>query len=155
LRGGTYAGNQTVNKQNITIEGMEGEVAKIVSPTNNANIFMGLDFGSEAKNITVKNLDISGGYYYAVKTETTRTNASGANFHGASFITFDHVKFHDSGTHVIKLSPDTDHLTFTNCEIYNSGRRDPEQGQGVDAVNVDDLDFEFNYIHDTTQNAIF
>jgi parallel beta-helix repeat protein len=65
------------------------------------------------------------------------------------------VTFHDSGTHVIKLSPDTDHLTFTNCEIYNSGDRDPTQGQGVDAVNVDDLDFEHNYIHDTTQNAIF
>jgi hypothetical protein len=56
---------------------------------------------------------------------------------------------------VIKLSPDSDHVTIRNCEIYNSGKRDSKEGQGVDAVNIDDFLFEKNYIHDTTQNAIF
>src|SRR6185295_4997215 len=44
LRGGTYAGNTEVNKSNITIEGMAGETAKIVSPSNNSNIWFGISF---------------------------------------------------------------------------------------------------------------
>jgi len=154
LRGGTYAGNTVVNKANITIEGMDGENAKIVSPSNNSNIWFGISFGTEANHVTVKNLDISGGWYYAMKTETTRTNNTGTN-HGASDLLFENCKFHDSGTHVIKLSPDTDRITFNNCELYNSGRRDPDQGQGMDAVNVDDMVMNNCYIHDTTQNAYF
>ena len=156
LRGGTYNGNVTINKANITLEGYTGEVAKITTPTTSASGAFGLDLGTEAQGVTLRNLDISGGYYYAVKTETTRSyDDTTASYHGASNILFDNVKMHDSGTHVVKLSPDSDHITFRDCEIYNSGRRDANQGQGIDAVNVDDLLFEDNYIHDTTQNAIF
>jgi parallel beta-helix repeat protein len=156
LRDGTYNGNVTINKPNITLQGYVGEDAKITSPTSNSSVFFGLDLGTEASGTVLRNLDISGGYYYALKTETTRSyDDTNAIYHGASNILIENVKLHDSGTHVVKLSPDSDHVTFRGCEVYNSGRRDANQGQGIDAVNVDDLLFEDNYIHDTTQNAIF
>jgi putative cofactor-binding repeat protein len=156
LRGGTYAGGQAVTKPNITIQGYAGETAKIAASTSNASVYFALDLDTEASGTVLRNLDISGGYYYALKTETTRDYANtNGTYHAASNILIDNVKLHDSGTHVFKISPDSDHITIQNSEIYNSGRRDPSQGQGIDAVDIDDLVFNSNYIHDTTQNAIF
>jgi hypothetical protein len=155
LRAGTYAGNLKVTLPNITIQGYGSEAAKISSPTNNATIENTIDFGTEASGCKLLHLEITGGYNYAIKTESTRDDDTNGTYHGASSLLFDHLKVHDAGTHVIKLSPDADHVTIRNSEIFNSGRRDATQGQGVDAVNVDDLLFEKNYIHDTTQNAIF
>ena len=155
LRAGTYAGNLKVTLPNITIQGYASEAAKISSPTNIATIENTIDFGTEASGCKLLNLEITGGYDYAIKTETTRQDDTNGIYHGSSNLLFDHIKVHDSGAHVIKLSPDADHVTIRNSEIFNSGRRDPNQGQGVDAVNIDDFLFEKNYIHDTTQNAIF
>jgi hypothetical protein len=156
LRGGTYAGNVIVRQPKITIQGYPRETAKITSPINNPLIYFAIDFDIGASGGVLRNLDLSGGYYYTLKTETNRdTDNTNGIYHGASSLLIDGVKLHDSGTHVVKLSPDSDKITFRHCEIYNSGKRDPTDAQGVDAVNVDDLLFEENYIHDVAQNAIF
>jgi hypothetical protein len=155
LRGGTYAGNLKVNTPNITLQSYGNEKATISSSISDPSIEFTLDFGTEASGCKLRNLELTGGYLDTIKTETTRQDDTNGIYHGSSNLLFDHLKVHDSGTHVIKLVPDSDHVTIRSCEIYNSGRRDANQGQGVDAVNIDDLLFEKNYIHDTTQNAIF
>jgi hypothetical protein len=155
LRGGTYAGNLKINTPNLTLQSYGSESARISSPITDANIEVTVDFGTEASGCTLRHLEITGGYVDSIKTETTRQDDTNGIYHGASNLLIDHCKIHDSGTHVIKLVPDSDHVTIQNSEIYNSGKRDPNQGQGVDAVNIDDFLFQHNYIHDTTQNAIY
>ncbi len=155
LRAGTYAGNLKVTRPNLIIQGYATEAAKISSPTNDPSIEVTIDFGTEASGCTLRNLELTGGYIDTIKTETTRQDDTNGIYHGCNHLLFDTLKVHDAGTHVIKLVPDSDHVTIRNCEIYNSGKRDATQGQGVDAVNIDDFLFEKNYIHDTTQNAIF
>ncbi len=148
LHAGTYPAI-TVDNTDLTLEPYGDGPVVISGGSASAALFV----QPTGDRLTVEDLEIKGGHY-TVKAESTRTQNT-QNADGATGLTLLRCKIHDSDTHVLKLSPDCDDMTIEDCEIYNSGRADPNQGQGVDAVNIDRLLFEDNYIHDTTQNAIF
>jgi len=156
LRAGTYSGGFTVAKQGTTLEAYPHEVAKIAAPTTDSRVEVSVRIQVDADNVTLRNLDISGGYYYAVKTETNWD--SGPEFmpyHGPKNLLIENSKLHDSGRDVIKLTFGADYARILKSEIYNSGRRDPSNAEGVDAVNVNALLVQDNYIHDITTNGIY
>ncbi len=150
---GNY-GALDIDNAGVTLRPFGDGTPHIVVPTTNSGQAIAVYVEPTADNCTLDGLDISGGYSYALKVESTRTqNTQFAD--GATHLTVTNCKIHDSGTHVVKISPDCDDAVFQANEIYNSGRRDANQGQGVDAVNVDRLLFTGNYVHGCTQNDIF
>jgi Ca2+-binding RTX toxin-like protein len=156
LREGTYKGGVTISKAGITLASYPGEAAKIVAPTMDASIGWSVRIDIDAHNVTLQNLDISGGYYYAVKSESNwGLGAEYMPYHGPQNLKIVGSKIHDSGQDALKLTPGTDNARVLNSEIYNSGRRDASNAEGIDAVNVKNLLVQDNYIHDTTTTGVY
>lgn len=153
LRAGTYEGNVTVSDSNITIKSYDGEWAKIRSSRTNSSIPATIRFDSVAWNCQLQRLEITGGYYYSVMT-LSKWN-SGATWYGASNLTIDDCKIHDSGRDVIKITPGSNNVVIRRCEIYNSGRRDPSNAEGIDNVNGDRMVLQDSYIHDITTTGVY
>lgn len=154
LRGGTYAGNVRINTPGLTIKSAAGEVAKIASPNNNSSIEVAVRIGEFANNVTLDGLDISGGYYYAVKTESLWDTGAPVET-GPQYLTIKNSVIHDSGADVIKLTPATNYSVIENNEIYNSGRTQPGNAEGIDAVQANYATVRNNYVHDITTNGIY
>lgn len=138
LRGGTYAGDVTVATDNIRIESFAGEWAVISSPTTDPNEQQALWFNASGGE--VRNLELEGGYFYALKFEEGDGLVSGCKLHG-------------SGRDCIKIVPDADDITIEDCEIYESGQRDPSNADGIDNVNADRMVVRRCYIHDIATNG--
>ena len=154
LRGGTYAGGVKITKPGLTIQSYTGETAKIAASNTNSSIQVSVDIGEDASNTKLINLDISGGYYYAIKTEST-WDTGASNPHGPSNLFISGCKIHDSGRDVIKFTPATDYSIIEKSEIYNSGRRDPSNAEGIDAVQANYAILRDSIIHDTTTNGVY
>ena len=67
---------------------------------------------------------------------------------GASGVTLDGVKVHDTGVDGIKITPAANDITIINSEIYNTGRRTQQSADGIDNNNGDRMIARGNYIHD-------
>lgn len=156
MRGGSYTIKQSVKieKPNITVQSYENEVAKLAGSNTNTGLEVIIRIDIDAHNTKLVNLDISGGYYYTVKSESS-VDWGIANEHGPSYLTISGCKLHDSGADVIKLTPKTDYSIIENCEIYNSGRTNPDNAEGIDAVQANYAICRNNYIHDITTNGIY
>lgn len=154
LRGGTYSGNVTITDANITIKSYDGEWAKISSSNTNSAITSTLRFDLDAWNCKLQRLEIAGGYYYSVMT-LSNWDSGASNEHGASYLTIEDCKLHDSGRDVIKLTPGSNDVIIRRCEIYNSGRRDPSNAEGIDNVNGDRMIVQDTYIHDITTTGVY
>lgn len=147
LRQGTYVGNVTINVPDITIRSYTGEWATIACPTDNPAAEWVLRFNIDAHRGTLQRLELSGGYYYALKTESNYDLGRAIEY-GASNLLVEDCKLHDSGRDVIKLTPGSDDVIIRRCEIYNSGRRDPSNADGIDNVNGDRMIVQDCYFHD-------
>lgn len=156
LRGGTYSLSSEIRieKPNITIQGYQGETAKIVAPTTNSSIQVAVRVDVDADYTKLLNLDISGGYYYSLKTESLVDSGAPVEY-GPQHLLVSGSKLHDSGADVVKLTPKTDYSIIEFCEIYNSGRRDPSNAEGLDAVQANYSTLRDSYIHDTTTNGVY
>lgn len=154
LRGGSYAGGVTVEKPNITIQSYAGEQASISSSTGNSSISNTITFGIDASGGKLQGLNISGGYLYAVKTESN-WDWGDATRYGASNITIADSKLHDSGRDVVKITPGSDNVKIVRTEIYNAGMRDPSNAEGIDGVNADSFILRDSYIHDIAGNGVY
>jgi len=133
LRAGTYNGPVIVRAPDITIQGYNGELATIQTPVDSEKNGNNLWF--MAAGGTVRDLELVGGYHYAVKFEQ-----------GKALI--ENCKVHDCGHHGIKIpSISGGKVTIRKCEVYNTGRRDLA-GQGIDNVRGNDLLVQECYIHD-------
>jgi parallel beta-helix repeat protein len=154
LRQGTYAGNITINVPDITIRSYANEWATIACPSDNPAAQWVLRFNLNAHNGKLQRLELSGGYYYALKTESNYDLGHPVEY-GARGLLVEDCKLHDSGRDVIKLSPGSDDVTIRRSEIYNSGRRDPSNAEGIDNVNADRMIVQDCYIHDITTTGVF
>lgn len=154
LRQGTYAGNVTINVPDITIRSYSNEWATIASPNNEPAAQWTLRFNLNAHNGKLQRLELSGGYYYALKTESNYDLGHPVEY-GARGLLVEDCKLHDSGRDVIKLSPGSDDVVIRRSEIYNSGRRDPSNAEGIDNVNADRMIVQDCYIHDITTTGVF
>ena len=115
---------------------------------------MNIRIGEDAHNVKLANLDISGGYYYTIKTEST-FDTGAPDPHGPSYLKIRNSLIHDSGADVIKLTPATNYSEISKNEIYNSGRTNPDNAKGIDAVQANFAVVRGNYIHDIATNGIY
>lgn len=154
LRGGTYRGGVRIDTPNLYIHSYAGETAKIVAPINDPGVEVAVRIGEDANNTWLSRLDISGGYYYTIKTEST-WDTGDSNPRAPQRLTIVDSKLHDSGRDVIKLTPKTDYSRILRNEIYNSGMRDGSNAEGVDAVQANYAEFRKNYVHDIATNGVY
>ena len=154
LSNGTYDGNVRIDTPNLTIRSVPGQMASIASPNDDASAEVTIRIGENAHGTKLKNLDISGGYYYAIKTEST-WDSGAADPHGPSNVVIVGNRIHDSGADVIKLTPGTNYSEIINNEIFNSGRTSPDNAEGIDAVQANFAVVRGNSVHDTTTNGIY
>lgn len=150
---GSYAGGITIRNRSITIRGAQSGAVTIASPTTttpNNCIYIGKD----ASGCSLVNLDIRGGYYYAIATESNWDSGDSLQY-GAQKLTIDSCKVHDSGRDCIKLTPGSDNATIRRSEIYNSGMRDGSNAEGIDNVNADSMLVQDCYIHTIATNGVY
>lgn len=109
---------------------------------------------SAAFAMPVRTCDISGGYYYAVMTESNWDTGVPLEY-GARGLTIDSCKIHDTGRDCLKITPGSDRFTVRHTEIYKSGVRDPSNAEGIDNVNADSMFVQDCYIHDIATNGLY
>ncbi|MFM7071457.1 MAG: Calx-beta domain-containing protein, partial [Planctomycetota bacterium] len=153
LRNGVYEGGVTIDVDSLTIRSAPGEWAVIESPLTlpedgRANSVIRYNFDITAGKL--ENLEITGGYYYGVMMWDWWDSdfSAGSRHFGASGITLDGVKVHDTGADAIKITPGADNIVILNSEIYNSGRRNTDSADGIDNNNGDNMVVRDTYVHD-------
>lgn len=109
-----------------------------------------------SSNITLKDLEISGGSRYSVSFGSEWKWGTNAATGG----TIDNCKIHDCGGDCIKVQPRCDNFTLINSEIYNTcagaasapdlatERSRDQNCQGFDSVQVDNILIKNNHFHD-------
>lgn len=140
IRAGVYNEAVRVEKLNITIKSFTGEQAVISTPFTAGSPDQTIWF--LAKGGKLNGLEITGGFYYAVKFET-----------GDAVVT--NCKIHDSGRDCVKIVPGANNIRIESCEIYNSGKRDNSNAEGIDNVNGDDFVLRETYIHHTATTGVY
>ncbi len=140
FRAGTYTGDFYITKDNLTFQSHAGEWAIIAEPTDTAGRDNAMYIGT-ASNVTVRRLEMRGGYFYAIKIDTGPCLVEDCRIHG-------------SGRDCVKI-PAADNVTIRRCEIYNSGVRDPSNAEGIDNVNGDHMLVQDCYIHDIATNGVY
>jgi hypothetical protein len=157
LRGGTYNENIEIAKPNITIRSMSNEWAVIQSVLNDPEKEVAVSFDvspEHSDRSRLENVEVVGGYWYGVKFET-KWDWGGIDRSGASHITIQGCKIHDTGDACIKITPGCDDITIRQCEIYNSGRNDPDSAEGIDNVNGDRMLVEQCHLHDISATGLY
>ena len=153
LRNGVYEGGFQIDIDNLTMRSMPGEWAVIESPLTkftdgHQNSVIRYSFDVEGGRL--ENLEITGGYYYGVMFwDWWDSNFDAGSTHmGASGVTLDGVKVHDTGVDGIKITPAANDITIINSEVFNTGRRSKSSADGIDNNNGDRMIARGNYIHD-------
>ncbi len=143
LRGGTYTFSRFlwVDKDNLTFSSYTDEKAVITGSTTDETNLASL-FIIYAHNITLKDLEIQGGSYYAVKLEEA-TNAVITN-----------CRIYNSGRDCVKTF-NCDNLLIEKCEIGPSGVRDSSNAEGIDSIGSIGITIRDCYIHDTATTGIY
>lgn len=154
LRGGTYAGGVTVRQPDITIRSYPGETAVIASPIDDSEMDIVIRFYINAAGGRLQGLDIQGGYYYGVKTESN-WGWGDPTSESASRIIIEDCRIHDTGRDCVKITPGCDDIIIRRCEIFNSGRRDDSNAEGIDNVNGDRMLVQECYIHDIATTGVY
>lgn len=159
LRNGVYEGGINIDIDNLTIRSMPGEWAVIESPLTQQTDGRGnsvIRYNYDVQGGRLENLEIAGGYWYGVMMwdwwdptwgpESTHVGASG--------ITLEGLKIHDTGVDGVKITPGANDISIVHSEIYNTGRRAPQSADGIDNNNGDRMIARGNYIHDTASIGI-
>jgi hypothetical protein len=154
LHAGNYQGNVTITQPNVTLQSAPGEQASISAPNDDESVLGTITFDKDASGGKLLNLDISGGGYYTLKLDSNWDSGDPTEY-GASNITVQGSKLHDSGRDVVKVTPGCNNVSFLNDEIYNSGMRDGSNAEGIDAVNANNLLVQDSYIHDIATNGVY
>ncbi|MCI0737549.1 MAG: right-handed parallel beta-helix repeat-containing protein, partial [Gemmataceae bacterium] len=111
-------------------------------------------FNIDAHRGKLQRVELVGGYFYALKTESNFDLGKSVE-HGASGLLVEDCKLHDSGRDVVKLTPGSNDVTIWRTEIFNSGRRDPTNAEGIDNVNADRMIVQDSYLHDLATTGIY
>lgn len=154
LRGGVHAGGVRIRTPRLTLQSHVGEWARLAAPIDQEETDTCVYIDLDASGTTLRRLEISGGYFYGVKTESN-WDWGEATRYGASNILLEQCRIHDTGRDCIKIVPASDNVVIRNCEIYNSGRRDNSNAEGIDNVNGDYMTVENCYIHDTGTTGVY
>lgn len=139
LRAGRYAGGVPILMPNLTITAAPGERVVIASPTTDSSVSATLRFilggnnWNEPTDVTLRGLEIEGGYYYALffnqygggSSPYWRAYLRYRGLSGRGYTLVEDCYLHHSGTSVVKMSPNADGIVFRRTEIAHSGQRVP------------------------------
>ncbi|HVK89544.1 MAG TPA: right-handed parallel beta-helix repeat-containing protein [Kofleriaceae bacterium] len=162
LRDGVYNEQVRIRQPNITIRSHSGEWGVISQPItidgNNPMVPVLFDVDSDGSKL--QRVEVTGGFY-AIQL-FTNWGSGGSDTLGATNITIEDSKIHDTGRDCIKITPQSDGFTIRRSEIYNSGKGYPPNtppddmnAEGIDAVNADDFLVQDCYIHDTATTGVY
>lgn len=153
LRNGVYEGGINIDVNHLTIRSMPGEWAVIESPLTewtdgHANSVIRYNYDIQGGRL--ENLEITGGYWYGVMMwDWWDSNwDSGSTHVGASGVTIEGCKIHDTGVDAVKITPGANDISILDCEIFNTGRRSSTSADGIDNNNGDRMIARGNYLHD-------
>jgi hypothetical protein len=155
LRAGTYSENIRIRKASITIQSMTGEWAVIQSVINDENKDIAVIFDVDSDGSTLQRVEVIGGYWYGIKFNTKWDWGDPADRSGACNIIIEDCKIHDTGDACVKVTPGCDDITIRRCEIYNSGRNNPDSAEAIDNVNGDRMLVQQCYIHDIAATGLY
>ncbi|MCA9228948.1 MAG: right-handed parallel beta-helix repeat-containing protein, partial [Planctomycetales bacterium] len=153
LRNGVYEGGINIDIDNLTIRSLPGEWAVIQSPLTqwgDGHSDSVIRYGFDVEGGRLENLEITGGYWYGVMFWDWWDSdfSEGSTHVGASGITLDGVKVHDTGVDAIKITPGANDITIINSEVFNAGRRSTTSADGIDNNNGDRMVVRNTYVHD-------
>jgi parallel beta-helix repeat protein len=154
LRNGVYEGGFTIDVDQLTIRSAPGEWGVIESPLTlqtDGHENSVIRYSYDVQGGRLQDVEIVGGYYYGVMFWDWWDSSfeAGSVHQGASGITLDGVKVHDTGVDAIKITSGADDITIQNAEIFRTGRRTTESADGIDNNNGDRMVVRNNHIHDT------
>ncbi|MGN7889980.1 right-handed parallel beta-helix repeat-containing protein [Dyadobacter endophyticus] len=164
LRDGTYESREIkFRTSNVYMHSFPGEWAVIRAVTNVEDIASCIWFREPGTaNVTLENLEITGGFYYGIKFESDwddDRSVSYANKKGISNVRILSCKIHDTGRDCIKITPGCKDIQILNCEIYKSGvgpaNIEAQNAEGIDNVNADRMVVKNCYFHDIATNALY
>lgn len=145
----------------LTLRSASGERARIHCDINTLDTVT-VQIDPEASGSRIANLDISGGYYYALFLQTDWDSTGNPAGSGASNILIEDCRIHDSGRDAIKITPKSNDVTIRRCEIDHSGRRYPPgtpiddmNAEGIDNVNGSRMKVQDSHIHDTATTGLY
>ena len=149
------------SRPGITLQSHPAEWAKIeTSVEYNGDNEIAVYMDTNASYTVLRRLEISGGYYYGISTETRWDWGDPDDRTGCSHILVEDCIIHDTGRDCIKIKPNCDDITIRRCEIYNSGKQYPPgetdgNAEGIDNVNGDFMLVQDCYIHDIFSTGIY
>jgi hypothetical protein len=160
LRAGEYREQVRIRIPRITIRSHSNEWAVISQPItmDGNNPLMPVMFDVDSDGGKLQRVEVKGGFY-AVFLQT-KWDWGEADRSGATDITIEDSKIHDSGRDCIKVTPGSDRVTIRRTEVYNSGMAYPpgetdKNAEGIDLVNADDALIQDCYIHDTATTGVY
>jgi hypothetical protein len=147
LKAGATHGRFNITKGGLTFNsyGQGMAVVKESAYADKAAVY--IDAG--VKNITINNLEISGGFY-ALMIE-----GAGPNIEEKRDILVTNSNLHSSGRDVIKITPGANHITIQYSLIHDSDVRGSGNAEGIDAVNSDNLTVRGNAIYNISTNGVY
>lgn len=161
-RAGTYAESEGIRfrRSGITLQSHPCEWAVIQAPNTDENVEIAVYLDVNASYSTLRRLEIIGGFYYGVSTETMWDWGDPDDRSGCSHILIEDCRIHDTGRDCIKIKPNCDDITIRRCEIYNSGQQYPPgetdgNAEGIDNVNGDFMMVQDCYVHDIFSTGIY
>lgn len=153
LAGGDY--NQSVHVQTpgLIIRSKEPYQARIIVPVDIAQHPFAVKIDSKAHCTTLSDLDISGGYFYAISLESDwSTQASEPS---VKYVQLLNNRIHGSGRDAVKIKPMVSEVTLWGNHIFSSGQRDPRNAEGIDVVNGHNLLITENLIERTATTGVY
>jgi hypothetical protein len=149
LRAGRYSIDHFLwaDKANLTIASNPGEKAAIVAGIEENDKTAPSVIIIVANNVTLMNLEVEGGSYYAVKVDIDKEPTS-------KNVTIRNCYIHGSGRDCIKTF-NADSLLIEDCEIGPSGLRDPSNAEGIDSIGSVGVTIRNCYVHDAATTGIY
>ena len=143
LRNGSYSVTRqlTVEKDGLTIASYPGESAAIAGSTSDTTNLQSV-ISIVSSNVSLISLEIQGGSYYAVKSESNN----------GMLIRNCHI--FGTGRDCVKMF-NADNATIEGCDIGPSGVRDSSNAEGIDSVGSRNTVVRGCYIHDTTTTGLY
>lgn len=145
----------------LTLQSYPGEWAVIQCPLSLENGVC-IQIDPEASGSRISRLELTGGNLYGIFMQTEWDSGNNRGGRGASHITIEDCKVHDTGRDAIKITPKSDDITIRRCEIYNTGRiypagtpLDEKNAEGIDNVNGSRMRVEDCFIHDIATNGLY
>jgi len=149
LKSGVYPGRLRITRPNITLASAPGHWAVISAPINVPQIDTALTIREGAVRGTLRDLELTGGFFYALSF----WNWDGAKDSARDW-TVSNVRLHSSGAHLVKLAKGVNRVTFRGLHAFKSGLRVRTGGHGVYAVAAHAVRVEDSYFHDLPGAAV-